>query len=272
MFKLDLPETIIKLPSAGLLPGIPAEVRLRAITGKEELKMNSSNLTKYIDLVISACVTSTDPEIPFDVQKITASDKIYIFIMLRSLSYGDALRISYSCPSCHALNDASIILSELPVTPLEQSTLDNLVVTLPISKFIVELKLLNDAELLKIELEAKRQSLQQRRPISEIQDLLVKIARMKSVTFLDEADDGSGLTSLVTLENNSENKSTFQLLAEGLIGLDVATIDNAWNDAARFGVSLEAPHKCTNCHVTNTVGVDVTATEFFRPSHHKQTT
>lgn len=269
MFKIDLPETIVKLPSAGLLPGVPAEVKLRAITGKEELKMNSSNLTKYIDLVISACTTSTDPDIPFDVQKISASDKIYLFIMLRSLSYGDALHVSYACPSCRTMNDASIALSELPVTPLEQSVLDGLVVTLPVSGFVVELQLLNDTELLKIELEAKRLSLQQRRSISEIQDLLVKVARLKSVTFLDEADDGTGLTTLVTLVNNQENKSTFQLLAEGLIGRDVAEIDNAWNAAARFGVSLESTHKCSNCGTTNAVGVDVTATEFFRPSHSK---
>lgn len=260
MLKFDVPELTVKLPSAGLVEGVPAEVRLRAITGKEEMKMNSTSMAKYIDFVIDSCCTSVDSSIRFDVTKLTASDKIYLFIMLRSLSYGDSMSASYVCPSCKTVNNINIELSKLSVEHLTKDKLDNLVIQLPVSKFVLELKVLNDAEIAEIDAEARKMSLKLKKSVVESKDLLVKISRIKSVTYID---DEEGET---TEENTPSNRSIFQMLIENLIGQDLAAIDEAWNKATNYGVQLFVGDKCTNCGEFSSVGVDVTSTEFFRPS------
>ena len=115
MFKVSVPEMIVKLPSAGKLDYSPAEVKLRAITGKEEMKMNSTSLSKYIDLVIRECAKDNATNEPVDVDKLSSEDKVYLFIMLRSLSYGDSMGATYRCQVCGEVNTTGIDLSKMPV-------------------------------------------------------------------------------------------------------------------------------------------------------------
>lgn len=258
MFKIDVPEMTVKLPSAGLL-NVPAEVKLRAITGKEELKMSSTHISKYIDLVINACVTSLDESRPFDFNELTAVDKIYLFIMLRSLSYGDSMNVDYSCQSCKTPNTAHIQLSELPVEYLTDEAVDNLTVELPISKFIIKLRHLTDSRLNELELEARRKSLTSKRSFNEERELLISVERIESVTY---DDDQKGITTEV---NTPENRPIFQMLIEQLIGRDIAAIQNAWDKLNNYGVTPYIIHKCSNCGESTTIGVDLTSTEFFRP-------
>jgi hypothetical protein len=260
MLKFEVPELTVKLPSAGLVEGVPAEVRLRAITGKEEMKMNSTSMAKYVDLVIDSCCTSLDKEIKFDVSKLTASDKIYLYVMLRSLSYGDSLSANYVCPNCKSVNITNIELSKLSVDYLTKEKLENLVVQLPVSNFLVELKVLNDAEIAEIDAEARKMSLKLKKSVVECKDLLVKISRIKTLTYVDD-EEGE-----VVEENTPSNRSIFQMLVENLIGQDLAAIDEAWTAATNYGVHLYVGDKCTSCGEFTSVGVDVTSTEFFRPS------
>ncbi len=262
MFKIDVPEMTVKLPSAGLL-NVPAEVRLRAITGKEELKMNSTHIAKYIDLVIESCVTSLDESRPFDFKQLTAADKVYIFIMLRSLSYGDSMNVEYMCQSCKTINNTSIQLSDLPVDYLTSEMAENLVITLPISKFIIKLRNITDTRLNELELEARKKSMQSKRNFNEERELLVSIERIESVTY---EDDERGL---MVEENTADNRAIFQLLAEQLVGRDLAAIQAAWDQINNYGITPYVVHKCTNCGESSTIGVDLTSTEFFRPREIK---
>jgi len=260
MFKVSVPELIVKLPSAGLLDYSPAEVRLRAITGKEEMKMNSTNLIKYIDLVIKECAKDATTGQPLEMDKLSSEDKVYLFIMLRSLSYGDSMVAGYTCNSCGTNNDVSLELSKLPIKNLTKEMLSNSTITLPVSKIILELRIISDHEVYELDAEARTMEIKTKKAFKECKDLLLKVRRIKSVTF---EDDEKGL---ITEENSASNRSIFQLLVENLIGKDLAYIDKKWNELNDYGINLTVDHKCSNCGVVSPIGVDVTSTEFFRPS------
>ena len=259
MFKVSVPELIVKLPSAGKLPYSPAEVKLRAITGKEELKMNSTSFIKYIDLVIKECAKDKETGEALDVEKLSSEDKVYLFIMLRSLSYGDAMTASYRCSNCGTVNDVGLELSKLPVKPLTDEILGNAVVTLPVSGVVVHLRLLADNEIYQLEAEARQMEIKTKRPFKECKDLLLKIKRIESITF---EDDERGT---VTEPNVTSNRPLLQLLMESLIGKDLSYLDRKWSELNDYGVELTVDHKCSNCGTVAPVGVDVTSTEFFRP-------
>jgi T4 bacteriophage base plate protein len=260
MFKINVPEMIVKLPSAGILNYSPAEVRLRAITGKEEMKMNSTNLVKYIDLVIKECARDVATGEPLRLEELSSEDKVYLFIMLRSLSYGDSMVANYKCNVCGTLNEVSLELSKLPVKPLTKTMIEDAVFMLPVSKMTIKLRILSDHEVYELEAEARAMEIKTKKSFKECQDLLLKVRRIESVTF---EDDEKGL---VTEENTSSNRSIFQLFVESLIGKDLAFIDRKWNELNDYGIDLRVDHKCSSCGTVAPVGVDVTSTEFFRPS------
>ena len=260
MFKVSVPEMIVNLPSAGKLGYSPAGVRLRAITGKEEMKMNSSNLIKYIDLVIKECAKDAETGQPLEIEKLSSEDKIYLFIMLRSLSYGDSLNANYICNSCGTKNEMSLELSKLKVKELTEETLSKSIITLPVSKVIVELRILSDSEVYNIELDARQMEIKTNKSFKECKDLLLKVRRIKSMTY-EDTEKG-----IITEENTSSNRGIFQLMVENLIGRDLAYIDKKWAELNDYGIELSMEHKCSNCGRISPVGVDVTSTEFFRPS------
>jgi hypothetical protein len=259
MFKTTVPELIVNLPSAGKLE-YPAEVKIRAITGREEMKMNSTNLIKYIDLVIKECAKDVVTNEPLDVDKLSSEDKVYLFIMLRSLSYGDSMTAGYRCNQCGTNNEVHLELSKLPIKQLDDDMLLNSTFTLPVSGVVVELRLLSDHEIYAIESEARTMEVKTKKPFKECRDLLIKTRRLKSITF-EDSEKG-----LMTEENSPANRSIFQLLIENLIGKDLSYLDKKWVELNNYGIDLTVEHKCSGCGTTSPVGVDVTSTEFFRPS------
>jgi hypothetical protein len=263
MFKVSVPEMIVKLPSAGKSEYSPAEVKLRAITGKEEMKMNSTSLSKYIDLVLRECVKDNATNAPINVDKLSSEDKVYLFIMLRSLSYGDSMSASYRCQNCGEMNSTSMELSKLPIDFLTDDKLANLVITLPVSGITLEMRLLTDSELYELDAEARQMEIKTKRPAKECRDLLMKMRRIKSMTYEDSE------LGILTEENTTANRSLFQLLVENLIGKDLAYLDRKWGAANDYGVKLTVDHKCASCGNLSTIGVDVSSSEFFRPSEAK---
>jgi len=265
MFKVSVPEMIVKLPSAGKLDYSPAEVRLRAITGKEEMKMNSSNILKYIDLVIRECAKDVATGAPLELERLSSEDKVYLFMMLRSLSYGDVMAVNYRCSACGSQNNVNLELSKLPVKHLTNEMLSNSIITLPVSKVVVKLRILSDSEIYDLDVEARKMEIETKRPVKECKDLLLKTRRIENITF-EDPEKGT-----ITEENSSSNRPIFQLLVENLIGKDLAFMDRKWAQLNDYGISLSIDHKCSSCGVTAPVGVDVTSTEFFRPSETEPT-
>jgi endogenous inhibitor of DNA gyrase (YacG/DUF329 family) len=256
---IDRASTTIKLPSAGLL-GVPAEVQIRAITGREEMKMTSVAFSNYLELIINSCVKSTDGS-DIDVNKLTGPDKWYCLIMIRSLTYGDKLLTHIKCPTCGKENDVEINLSDLEVTYLEAKDLDKLTnITLPASKIKVTLGLLTDGEITEIETRAKKQSKELGADYDELKRTYLYMQRIRSMTYTDSQE------GKISEEHTADNNVIFQRLIQELSGKDLAYMDKVL-DGINYGCSLYTMVSCPSCKADVAAMVDIRNTEFFRPSN-----
>ena len=136
-----------KLPSNGTLEGVPAEVTLRNMTTAEE-KMLLGSAEDVFDQIIKKCVVEPAD---FDIDKIPMMDKNFLYVMLRSVSYGPDYKFEYICPECGRRSVAEISLDDLEVTYLPKDFKEIFdVITLPVCGDKISLKLPRNSDFTKV--------------------------------------------------------------------------------------------------------------------------
>ena len=101
-------QNTVTLPSGGV-------ATLRPITFEEEKQILSLS-NKGVDpsmVLLDACVSDIDKS------DILLVDKIYLLFKLRELSFGSVYKFIVGCPSCHAENNISVDLNDMPVVSME---------------------------------------------------------------------------------------------------------------------------------------------------------
>ena len=130
------------LPSKGLVytkeDNIPASVSIRRMTTKEEkIRLRNESEDKIRRDLLQACVLDN-----FDVSKLKLEDANFLLFRLRALSLlDDTYKIRVRCRDCGTEFVHQINLNEVPIKYLEEQSLENLQITLPISNAKVQLKL-----------------------------------------------------------------------------------------------------------------------------------
>lgn len=106
-----------KLPSNGLL-GAPAEVKIKAMRGRELNMVYSSLSDASIDKIIERV---TDPSL--DPEELCDEDKSAILYYTRLLTFGEYIDQHMKCPHCGGIHKVSANYSEFVLTLLEEDNL-----------------------------------------------------------------------------------------------------------------------------------------------------
>lgn len=140
MSKSSIWETFT-LPSKGQIYDKPIDptVTLRSMTTMEEMKRLSQTDTPYKVMadIIEDCMKDK-PKI--HVYDMCLGDYEFLLHKLRVVTYGTDYSMVITCPNCGEVVDATIDLDSLSVNEYDESYLDAVNVTLPISGSLVELK------------------------------------------------------------------------------------------------------------------------------------
>lgn len=126
-----------RLPTNGVLEGIPKEITIRNMKTAEEKMLLGSSEEAYDD-IIRSCIT--DEKIDFDA--FTAADKFFTLVKLRVISYGPEYYFRYQCPFCGKIYEYQTNLDELEVFYLPddfKEPYDSF--PLPVAKDTITLKL-----------------------------------------------------------------------------------------------------------------------------------
>lgn len=163
--EIDVDETpklteTVDLPSKGLFyPGTSplssGTIELHYMTTYHEDILTSTNLIKK-GVVLDRLMDSLIATKGVKTSDLLVGDLNAIMVAARILGYGKDYNVSLTCPRCGNVIEQTVDLSQLETKnePTDDS-LDNLTVTLPLSKAVVQLKLLTRGDEISIEKEVK---------------------------------------------------------------------------------------------------------------------
>lgn len=129
------------LPSKGLVYDKPIDpqVTLRSMTTLEEMKRLSQTDTPYKIMadIIEDCMKEK-PKI--HVYDMCLGDYEFLLHKLRIVTYGSSYTMTVTCPNCGKVEDTEIDLDSISIMEYEDSYLDDVNITLPVTNKIIELK------------------------------------------------------------------------------------------------------------------------------------
>jgi len=238
---IKLPTLNVKLPSGGLgyekADKIPKEVSLNMMTVADTKVMLSSgtNVNEMLTQVLNRSIVED-----FDSNKLYSSDRLYLFFMLRKHSLGEILTSEYQCSSCGQKNALEkTIPDDFNIKFKEDDTFIK-EVTLPITKFVVTVKLLtgeDENRLYKRNLKDQNGSL--------IEGLTIHILKVTS----DDAEEAE-YPIIRQIVSNLPYKDSFAIQS---------TIEEL-----EFGLQTTTDELCSSCSASNSVGITIDQ-NFFRP-------
>ena len=190
------PAEFVELPSHGKLYGGITDdpdilekggIKLRPMTVHEEKILSTTRLVKSgqaLDMVFQNVIESKGKNgDPLDVSQLLSSDRVFIMLWLRSVSYGNEYKFNIQCPNCQQRFEYMVDLSSHPIKELDDSTPEEpYKFTLPVSKFVVTYRLprgVDETELIKLSNAKKK--------IDSTDDSIVR--RMSSLIYRIERDD-----------------------------------------------------------------------------------
>lgn len=189
------PAEFVELPSHGILYGGITDdpdildkggLKIRPMTVNEEKILSTTRLVKSgqaLDMVFQNVITSTGKAgQPLDVGQLLSSDRVFIMLWLRSVSYGNEYKFDIQCPSCQQRFEESVDLSAHPIKEMskESPISEPLVFELPISKYILTYRLprgVDEIELIKLGNAAKKVNQTDDSIVRRLQSLIFKIER-----------------------------------------------------------------------------------------------
>lgn len=122
-FFFEPPAELIEIPSHGYLYNDITDdadvlekgsVKIRPMTVKEEKILTTARLVKSgqaLDLIFKNVIkTNIDPS------QMLSSDRVFLMLWLRSISYGNVYKFNLQCPSCQGRFEHEVDLSQHPIT------------------------------------------------------------------------------------------------------------------------------------------------------------
>jgi hypothetical protein len=134
----DVPDTYVKLP-AGLVSGdeVIQNAEVRELTGKhEELLAKaklSNNAAKYIDTLLQCGVVSVGeaPATSALLDTMLQGDLDALIMGIRRATFGATFEVfNVACPTCEAMNDLEMDLTDIPVKELDDPLVREFIVDL----------------------------------------------------------------------------------------------------------------------------------------------
>jgi hypothetical protein len=121
------------------------------VTADEKLLLGSDNV---IDTVLKSCIV--DPT-DIDMSTMTTTDRHFLLIKLRTLSYGEEYHVEVNCSECGKRQEVAVNLEKLPVTLLEDGFVEPYMeFELPVSKMKIGLRVPRMRDLDDVDDKAKR--------------------------------------------------------------------------------------------------------------------
>ena len=127
------PAEFVELPSHGVLYGGITDdpdilekggIRVRPMTVHEEKILSTTRLVKSgqaLDMVFANVIESKGiGGQPLDVSQLLSSDRVFIMLWLRSVSYGNEYKFNIQCPSCQQRFEHMVDLSNHPIKELDK--------------------------------------------------------------------------------------------------------------------------------------------------------
>ena len=146
-----LTETV-KMPSRGLIPGVPKEIVIKAIQRKDKKKLLMSETD---DVLLSLLQYSIVSPSDFNVYNLLPFEAEYLLYRLRILTYGSNHVFKDRCPNCREVNDVNMDLNLIPIVELPDNFKLTFDIKLPISNDLITCKLLTEGERIAISKQAK---------------------------------------------------------------------------------------------------------------------
>lgn len=244
---MEKKSVVVQLPSrgypyAGRLPEGKIDIFPMTVKEWKLLATSRSNPdSNPFDEILNRCVKS-----PFDHQDLTLTDRVYLMLYLRIVSYGNTKDLQLTCGKCGADYQHTVQLDkDFDEKLLDESFAEPFSVTLPFSKEKVGLRLLrgrDEQDLISFEKQLRRV---RKGPVDD--DMLVKRISRQIVSV-----DGK--------EIQDREKDDW---VEGLIAGDVIAIRKKINDTDS-GVTFEVSVRCPSCSALAKVDTgDMTSPHFF---------
>ena len=110
------------------------------MTVHEEKILSTTRLVKSqaLDMIFQNVIESKGKGgTPLDVTQLLSSDRVFIMLWLRSVSYGNGYKFNIQCPSCQQRFEHVVDLSNHPIKELDKENpiTEPLTFTFPLSKY-----------------------------------------------------------------------------------------------------------------------------------------
>lgn len=244
---------LVELPSHGLLyknitsdPDIieKGSIRVRPMTVNEEKILTTSRLVKSgqaLDMIFSNCIKSD-----IEPGELLSSDRVFVMLWLRSISYGNIYKFNITCPNnaCGRRFEYEVDLSEHPIHEMEEGTEEPFEINLPVMKYTVHFRLprgKDEVEIIKMQNKPKK--------MNDTDDSIVQ--RLSSI--MTKIEDPSG---------QEVPKTQYSRFVESLVGRDASAIRNLI-DKKDAGVEDIKGIRCPYCDHEFDTPIPITE-NFFR--------
>ena len=236
-----------KLPSANskLYPNNPelkGDITIRMMTMGDEKKIYGSYTYEAINNLIKSCVVEPAN---FDVDILIPSDRYFVLIQLRMLSYGEEYHSMGKCLNCKHEGLFKMSIADVPIIEAPAELEEIVEITLKSKPVKVGLKILNEKDIDSYREEGKIMAEAQNLPLSEV----LFILRLEKL--------------IATIDGNIPTAAEKQRLLKELTPRDRAYIDYSLAKN-NYGFVTFAKTTCPKCGKEVEVNFGITE-EFFRP-------
>jgi hypothetical protein len=240
----DSYETDVALPTKGLVyDNIPAVIRIRAMTTEDEKIIFASSSSNMLKRVVSRCIVSPKN---LNVEDLLACDEQYIMLKLREFTYGSDYHIVGICPKCGQEHEFTIDLSSYKLTELDDDFQEPIEMTLPMSKHVLQVKLLRNKDYTLINEQAQKHAKKSTSTVSEL-EYIYRMAK-----------------SIVTIDGKDAQNPSTQTFVKKMHGRDAAYYWFILNKSFKCGLETTTQVKCPGCDEVFDLPFEINS-EFFRP-------
>ncbi len=195
---LDPPAELVEIPSHGYLyknsttdqDVLSGNIRIRPMTVREEKILSTVRLIKSgqaLDLVFKNCIKSD-----IDTQELLSSDRSFLMLWLRSISYGNTYKFKLQCPNaaCQKKFEYEVDLNGHAVKELtDPNVSEPFEITLPVSKQKVLFRLprgKDEMEIMKLNNQPKKLNEPDEDSVKRLTSAIVKITRPDGTVVSDK--------------------------------------------------------------------------------------
>lgn len=143
---------VVKMPSRGMISGVPKEVTIRAIQRKDKKKLLMSETNDILLSLLQYSIVSPEN---FNVYNLLPFESEYLLYRLRILTYGPTHTFKHKCVYCGEINDVEMDLNSIPILELPDGFKTTFEIPLPVSGVVLTCKLLSEGEKLAVNKQAK---------------------------------------------------------------------------------------------------------------------